>query len=659
MMELTEQRLTAVRRQQGLASLPTFIDGRSPLKIPARTKCTVLLDQGFLTTAYPELKVSGGKGSKIKLTYSEALFDERGKGNRNEIDGRECRGFADEFLPDGADGRLFRPLWFKTYRYIQLDIETGAAPLVVEDLYGIYTGYPFDVRGSFESDDPALEKIWETGWRTARLCAHETYFDCPYYEQLQYAGDTRIQALISLYVSGDDRLVRKAIRMYDLSRSYEGITCSRYPSHIPQYIPPFSLYWIGMIHDYWMHRSDDAFVRSFLPGIRTVLSWFTEKIDPRTGLLKNGLPHWNFTDWATSWERGIAPESDSSGSAITTLQLAAALDDAADLMRRYDRPAEAKEYAAISAGLKKNVYEKCWDASKELLRDYIGSPTYSQHVNIMGILTAVGAGPLGLTHDEFMAIPILFGVFTPVTLGFLFMAVVGTKQMTYFSRLRRLLRAANDWTCDLPSLARKAQIKQETAYDTVTRAVGSGDLPNAAISDDYSTLYLDDSLMPTAAKPTAAPQAEPAEPLTDAEQFRREGMDFLNYLKVCRGKLGTDADEELAAMKKTCASIMGFVHNHPEQLNRVRRFREYYLPTTRKLLDTAQGLGDTDSANAAEIRRDITGILHTLNQAYEKLYDTLLQDVSMDVSTEIDTLEAMLRQDGLTHDFEADFNTRS
>ena len=91
----------------------------------------------------------------------------------------------------------------------------------------------------------------------------------------------------------------------------------------------------------------------------------------------------------------------------------------------------------------------------------------------------------------------------------------------------------------------------------------------------------------------------------------------------------------------------------------MRRFREYYLPTTRKLLDTAQGLGDTDTANAAEIRRDITGLLHTLNQAYAKLYDTLLQDVSMDVSTEIDTLETMLRQDGLTHDFESDFNTRS
>lgn len=279
---------------------------------------------------------------------------------------------------------------------------------------------------------------------------------------------------------------------------------------------------------------------------------------------------------------------------------------------------------------------------------------------VLGILTAVGAGPLGLSQQDFIALPILTAVFYPATLGFLFMAIVGMKKLAYFSRLRKLLRAANDWTCDLPALARKAQIKQEKAYDTVARAVGNGDLPNAAISDDFSTLYLDDSLMPVAAKPAAAPRAaEPETPLSDAERSRREGVDFLNYLKRCQGKLGAQADEELMQMQKTCASILGFVHNHPEQLNRVRRFREYYLPTTRKLLDTAQGLGETDTANAAEIRRDITGILHTLNQAYEKLYDTLLQDVSMDVSTEIDTLEAMLRQDGLTHDFEADFNTRS
>src|SRR5690606_28816680 len=107
-------------------------------------------------------------------------------------------------------------------------------PLVIERLSSEFTGYPFEENAAFESDDPVLSRIWETGWRTARLCAGETYYDCPYYEQLQYVGDTRIQALISLYVSGDDRLMRKAIRVFDDSRFSEGLTSSRYPTNTLQ-----------------------------------------------------------------------------------------------------------------------------------------------------------------------------------------------------------------------------------------------------------------------------------------------------------------------------------------------------------------------------------------------------------------------------------------
>lgn len=387
MMEETPQRLSVVRRYEGLSEMTDFLSGEAPLRIPAGTRCSILLDQGHLTTAYPRMTVSGGEGSRIRVTYAEALFDERGKGDRNETEGRTIRGFADEFIPDGAPDRVFAPLWFKTYRYIQLDIETGGEPLTVEDFYGIRTGYPFEERGSFASDDPALDGIWQTGWHTARLCAHETYFDCPYYEQLQYAGDTRIQALISLYVSGDDRLMRKAIRMFDLSRSFEGITASRYPSHKPQYIPPFSLYWIAMVRDYWMHRDDDAFVAEFLPGIRSVVEWFENRIDPQTGMLRSGMPHWNFTDWAEGWERGVAPESPTSGPAVTTLHFASALRDAAELAAYFGKKNDAKRYAALSRSLTDRVYESCWDPQRGMLRDYTGGETYSQHTNIMGILT--------------------------------------------------------------------------------------------------------------------------------------------------------------------------------------------------------------------------------------------------------------------------------
>ncbi len=178
-------------------------------------------------------------------------------------------------------------------------------PLVVEDLYGIYTGYPFEVRLFPNRTILHWRKSGKRAGAPPDSAPTRPISTAPHYEQLQYAGDTRIQALISLYVSGDDRswCARRSGCTTFRARTRESPAAVT-PSHIPQYIPPFSLYWIGMIHDYWMHRSDDAFVRSFLPGFRTVLSWFTEKIDPHTGLLKNGLPHWNFTDWATSWERG-------------------------------------------------------------------------------------------------------------------------------------------------------------------------------------------------------------------------------------------------------------------------------------------------------------------------------------------------------------------
>ncbi|MEO7487138.1 MAG: alpha-rhamnosidase, partial [Ferruginibacter sp.] len=282
LMEERLQRIPVVRRAAGIANNADFLTGKKALTIPANQKVSILMDQTFNTVAYPELITSNGKGALVKITYAEALKDTaEEKGNRNEIEGRTIMGTYDEYEPDGGHNRLFRPLWFRTYRYMQLDITTKDEPLVIEDLYGRYTGYPFEEKGSFSSNDTSLKKIWEVGWRTARLCAGETYFDCPYYEQLQYIGDTRIQALVSLYVAGDDRLMRKAINDFYNSRVPEGLTQSRYPSTELQIIPPFSLFWVSMIHDYYMHRKDDAFIKKYLLGITGVLDWYEKNIDQK------------------------------------------------------------------------------------------------------------------------------------------------------------------------------------------------------------------------------------------------------------------------------------------------------------------------------------------------------------------------------------------
>lgn len=277
---------------------------------------------------------------------------------------------------------------------------------------------------------------------------------------------------------------------------------------------------------------------------------------------------------------------------------------------------------------------------------------------VMWALSAVGPQALNVTQEEFMVFPILMACFTPLTVGFGIMGGVGIKKYRYVNRLRRYLRVARDWVSDVVTLAGDSAFSREQVQRDLQQAIARGELPDAVLEQD-GKLYLDitrcapERTAPQSAAEPAPQQEEPV--LDDAGLLQRDGAAFLDYLARSTGKLGEDADEELETMRKNCASILGFVHNHPEQLPRVRRFREYYLPTTRKLLDTAQGLGDTETENAREIRRDITGILHTLNQAYAKLYDTLLQDISLDVSTEIGTLETMLRQDGLTHDFETDF----
>lgn len=392
----TMQRIPRVRRAAGLTGGAesdggAFLTGASPLTIPSGRTVSLLLDQTYNTLAYPELLVSGGRGATIRLSYAEALFDSLGrKGNRNDITGKTLIGNYDLFEPDGGAHRLFRPLWGRTYRYLQLDITTGDQPLVIEDLYGMRGGYPFQEKASFACNDSSLSDIWRVGWRTARLCAGETYFDCPYYEQLQYEGDTRIQSLISLYVAGDDRLMRKAILDFYHSRVPEGLTQGRYPSSRLQVIPPFSLLWVSMVYDYWMHRGDSAFLEPLLLPVQEVLHWYEKKVDTSLDML-GPMDWWSFVDWDDSFGGGVPDGATNGHSSVVTLQYAYTLLQAASLFDGFHSPALAAHYRALAHRLSSGTYHHCFDTRRGLMANTPSRTTFSQHASIMGVLS--GAVP--------------------------------------------------------------------------------------------------------------------------------------------------------------------------------------------------------------------------------------------------------------------------
>ncbi len=399
LMESRPQRLARVRRAEGVAVSPEFTQGTQPVVVPPHTHATLLLDQDFHTTAYPELTVTGGAGAVVTLTYAESLYEgpehpsSKVKGHRDEIAGKFMLGFRDIFRPDG-EHRTFRPLRWRTYRYLEISVVTQAAPLTLVDLKGEFTAYPFAENGSFTSDDPSLEAIWEIAWRTMRTGTHEIFTDSPYYEQLSYVGDTRIEALISLWVSGDDRMMRKAIDAFGQRRNANGLTTSRWPDSRHQIIPPYSLVWISMVHDYWMLRDDPEFVRRQLPAIREVLRYFATQADPVTGSY-HATEWWNFVDWIPEWGKdqvtglgGVPPLDESGHSAIIDLQHVYTLQQAAELMAAMGDDHEATRYRDRARRIRQQVEATCWDEARGLLADNAHRRDFSQHANAFWILTS-------------------------------------------------------------------------------------------------------------------------------------------------------------------------------------------------------------------------------------------------------------------------------
>jgi hypothetical protein len=251
----------------------------------------------------------------VRLHWQESLFTDEtalSKGNRDAIEGKYFAmmwarqdGLGDRWTLDGGQQRRLETLWWMAGRYVELLVETDNAPLTIEHISFYETRYPLEAESRFEADDPRLADVAQVALRGLQMCAHETYMDCPFYEQLQYVGDTRLECLVTYTLSHDERLPRKALRLFDASRLPSGITQSRYPSRLRQLIPPFALWWVCMIHDYLYWRDDSAFVRSLLPGQRAVLDAFTA-LRGDDGLIRSPQG-WNYIDWVEAWSAGEPP----------------------------------------------------------------------------------------------------------------------------------------------------------------------------------------------------------------------------------------------------------------------------------------------------------------------------------------------------------------
>ena len=361
--------------------------------VAARDSVVFLIDNKELTTGYPRLGFSGGAGAEIILSYAEALFEgDSGwaKGDRSVTEGKIFDGYQDVILADGGSGRHFEPLWWRTWRYLKLTIKTADEPLTLDSLTAVSSMYPFERVSRFEApEDPSLQRMLDIGWRTARLCAHETYMDCPYYEQLQYFGDARIQALVTMFNTRDTCLVRNLLEQGRQSLNADGLMMSRYPSYVLQDIAPYALFWLDTCHDWWMYRGDEAYLKTLLSAMRSTLHWYGEFLGA-DGLLHR-VPSWNFADWA-SLDSGTFPTDGQGRSAYMDLIHILALRDAAEMEDAFGDPWFAALYRRTAEKAVASARATYWDPEKKFFADDGGRKAFSQHVNALAILADLVSG---------------------------------------------------------------------------------------------------------------------------------------------------------------------------------------------------------------------------------------------------------------------------
>ncbi|MBP3496009.1 MAG: alpha-L-rhamnosidase N-terminal domain-containing protein [Clostridia bacterium] len=348
----------------------------------------------YLTFGFPRFKISG-KGT-VKLYYFECFGSDDGKTNNDRCD--RSYGIYKEMVDTVTvdnDEYIFEPFWFRCFRFIKVE-KTGDVSVIMDSFTEV--NYPMDVREDYDFGKKDDNALWGISVRTLQRCMHESYEDCPYYEQLQYAMDTSLQMLFNYQLTDDDLLARKAMDDFAQAQLANGLMPSRTPSVGEQHIPSFQFYFIFMVYAHYVRFGDVSLVRKHLRAMDGVIEWFREHLSDE-GLVGQSK-YWNFIDWAKPWvydqkrgcEGGVPLGVNEGYIGIYNPMMAYFLQCAAKLNMICGRGDVANEYLDVANMLKKNTIKYFWDEKRGLFADDVNHIYYSQHMQTWCVLSGVASG---------------------------------------------------------------------------------------------------------------------------------------------------------------------------------------------------------------------------------------------------------------------------
>ena len=276
-------------------------------------------------------------------------------------------------------------------------------------------------------------------------------------------------------------------------------------------------------------------------------------------------------------------------------------------------------------------------------------------------LSGIGTGIL-MAISPSIAAGVVTGVMGVAAVGGLVMGMIGSGLWKTANRFRQYTKAiGNRAYCTIEELAGKCGRDKKSVVKDLKKMIDKkmflqGHLDEqetcVIVTDEMYQQYLLVQKQAEELEIQEKASREQKEKLPEeCRKILEEGNECIRYIRKCNDDIpGEEMSQKLSRLELIITRIFEEVGKNPELAGELRKFMNYYLPTTRKLVDAYRELDQETiiSENMAKTKKEIEDTLDTINEAFENLLDSFFEERAMDISSDISVLQTMLAQEGLT-----------
>ncbi len=338
-----------------------------------------VIDFGREVTGHLRLEFEGAQaGQKVDIGYDETL-DKNGLPNPR----RTYVHFADRFFLRQKQSDL-QVYGGRGFRYLLVDIAAGKGGLVLTGAKIDERTFPVEKRGSFRCSDPELDRLFEVGLTTTRLCMLDTFVDCPSRERVMWM-DLAVEAPCASYGFGVTSLWRRALFLLAQNVSKLGAVAGAVKGFAPCDYDPmlisYTMEYVISVCDYYLHSGDRRACEALFPTLMKQFDVISRFTTPE-GLVNEKWPGWGtFLDWSAMDFGGVS----SCNNAIYIRMHR----DTARLARMLGKVDVAKRLEEKTGRLAAAYRRAFWSPREKLFVDALydgkASPVRSQLANVFAV----------------------------------------------------------------------------------------------------------------------------------------------------------------------------------------------------------------------------------------------------------------------------------